>query len=151
MREDPRVDVVVIIVYFASVVFNVVSAFGGGDDDAIWELHWRSLDVAGQAGVATAAGSRDAYEELGPEEKAVVAGYRRHQRRRSARVDLMPAPFLIVAGALVLTGVLEAGLFGMGVALAIVITGIWNYLQKKQMNGKLRLVAEAEAATASAP
>lgn len=146
MREDPRVDVVLLIVGIFTFAFSFGKAFRRGSDDAGWELHWRSADAAQRARIVVAANSRKARGEMtAPEDLALVAGYTRRKARRRAYLE-MPGSVVLVAGSLfVLGGVLGSGLLGLYASLFLVAVGTWEYLSEKQMDGRLRAVVEAQS------
>jgi hypothetical protein len=144
MRKDSTVDIALIILYLITLAFALRGAVRGGADGPLWEARWLGLDAAGRARIATAAHSRDAREELRPEEADLVSGYQRRRRRRSAYVELAGSPFLIVAAAFALTGALGTRPFTLIFSVFIVVSGLVNYLRERRMDGKLREVVEAE-------
>jgi hypothetical protein len=143
------VDIFWAIFVASAFVFAFSSAFRRGADDTSWELHWGSLDAERRARIVTVAHSRDARARLTtPEDRALVAGYTRRRRRRRGYVDLAAASILALASALALAGLMGTKGFGIAGALFVLVTGTWEYLSEKQMNGRLRAVVEAERSTA---
>lgn len=145
MRKDSLVGIALIILYFAALLFVLDGAFRRGADDASWEVHWRILDAAGRARVATAAHSRGSGAELRPDELNLADGYRRRRRRRRSYIDLAMSPLVIIATALALAGVVGIGLVGVILGASAVVTGFCDHRRERQMDGRLRAAVEAEA------
>jgi hypothetical protein len=123
MREDSDVD----YVFAAMVVFlyaqEFVSAFGRGPDDLSWERRWWGLDSTRRERIADASYSNSRLAELeDPEEAQLAKGYRRRQNRRGAYRGLAVFPIFVILAALMLCGVIQAGVFGM--IFAVVIYGV---------------------------
>jgi hypothetical protein len=110
MRENFWVDVYLAIGLLALTILSAIWALRPGDDDLGWEGRWGLLEDADRDRIATAVRSRDA-SLTDPEEVALGAGLRRRDRRRRAYVDLAALPFLVLAGALILAGLLPGWTF----------------------------------------
>jgi hypothetical protein len=149
LREDPGVD----ILWTVLIVFTFVTAFAAtfrrGADGPNWELRWRTLGADGRARIVTAANSREARAALtAPEDLTLLAGYRRHKRRRRGQVDLAATSILVVASAFTLVGLLNVDILGFVAGLFLLPAATWEYLSEKQMDGRLRAVVDAETPAA---
>jgi hypothetical protein len=111
------VDLILVFIALATIASSVDSAFRSGKDGPSWELRWRSLDAADRERIEAAVRSNS--ELADPEDAELAAGLRRHQFRRHAYLELVAAPFVLVAAALALTGTLSFGTFGFVAFLSL--------------------------------
>jgi hypothetical protein len=101
----------------------LVSSFRRGPDDAIWERRWWELDPTDRERIADASHSNSRLAELADAKETQLAkGYRRRLNRRGAYRGLAVFPMFVILAALMLGGVIQAGVFGM--IFAVVLYGV---------------------------
>ena len=138
MRDDPRVDIAVLIVTAPILATLLSDAVRGGAESPNWELRWRSLEPVDRVRLATAARSGTELED--PEEAELAAGFNRRRQRRSSFVEGTFSFIVVAATALSLAG-LDRGITGWGLAIAGIGAGLWAYFGEKLLNAPSRVVA----------
>jgi hypothetical protein len=134
MREDPRVDYVfagMVVLLYAQVL---VSSFRRGPDDAGWERRWWELDPTERERIADASRSNSRLET--PEETQLAKGFRRRLNRCGAYRGLGVFPLFVILAALMLGGVIQAGVFGM--IFAVVLYGVERPIVRRAKAAKRR-------------
>jgi hypothetical protein len=123
MREDSRVNYVFAALVALIYAQSLVNAFRRGPDDPSWERRWWELDSTRRERIADASYSNSRLAEIeDPEEARLAKGFRRRLNRRDAYRGLAVSPIFVMLAALMLGGVIQAGVFGM--IFAVVIYGV---------------------------
>jgi hypothetical protein len=146
---------VVIAIVYAGVAlligaFEAFEAFWEARDDPTWATRWESLDPAERSWLAVMATSRSWLGTLtDPEEIKLAKGCRRRERRYRLNYDLAAWPVLLVALALVLTGVIDATpiLYSL-LFLYAILRSLWNYRRDRQIKGALEAQRRVAASAA---
>jgi hypothetical protein len=152
MREDSRVDYVLLGVLVFAFLTQAYLAARKGVDDADWEMRYRALDQLDQAWIAAASRTstaQTAIEERGDVELA--KGFRRRERRRLAYVELATLPIFIALAFLVVAGALPSSMLALVLTGEFAVRGGLEFLRGRQIKAQYRQVQDSHLATAGVP
>lgn len=149
MRDDSRVDILLICATVIASAAALRTALWPGTDDPNWELRWRGLGPDHQDWLAAMTTSRAWLATLtDPEEIELAKGFSRRELRRRAYVDLVVTAFLVVAVALALAGVLPFSTWGLILGCYTLILAAGTRLRDWQIKGKVQVEQPARRSPA---
>jgi hypothetical protein len=147
MRENSRVDVLLICVTVLVSLAAVKTALWPGADDPSWELRWRALEPGYRDWLAAMTTSRAWLATLtDPEEIELAKGVSRREGRRRAYVNLAITALLIVAVALALAGLLPFSTWGLILACYTLLLAAGNHLRDRAIRRKVRAGSDEDVA-----
>jgi hypothetical protein len=147
MREDSRVDYVLLGVLVFAFLTQAYLAVRKGADDASWEMRFRSLDDLDRAWIAAASRTsttRPALKERGDVDLA--EGFGRRERRRLAYVELATLPIFIALAFLIVAGALPSALLLTG---EFAVGGSLEFFRGSQIKTRYREAQDGHLATAA--
>jgi hypothetical protein len=150
MREDSRVDYVLLGVLVFAFLSQAYLAVRKVADDGSWEMRFRSLDDLDRAWIAAASRTsttRPALKERG--EVDLAEGFGRRERRRLAYVELATLPIFIPLAFLIVAGALPSGMLALLLTGEFAVRGSLEFFRGSQIKTRYREAQDGHLATAA--